>query len=181
MLSNCGVGEDASESLGLQGDSVHPKGDQSWVFIGRTDAEPEAPILWAPNVKSQLIRKDPDAGKDWRQEKWTTEDEMDGWHHQLSGREFEQAPGDGDGQGSLACCNPWGCKELDTTDWLNNNSKILIKFRNVFWWAVGNRLERSNYRKIKMLSESCCTSFKQWPMTEHLSLTELDFHVRLNL
>ena len=84
MLLNWGVGEDASESLGLQGDPVYPKGDQVWAFIGRTDAEPEAPILWAPNVKSQLIRKDPDAGKDWEQEeKGVTEDEMDGWHHRL--------------------------------------------------------------------------------------------------
>ena len=91
---------------------VHPKGDQSWVFIGRTDAEAETPILWPPDAKSCLIRKDPDAGKDWRQEeKGTTEDEMAGWHQQLHGREFEQAPGDGEGQGSLACCSPWSRKE----------------------------------------------------------------------
>ena len=83
MLLNCGAGEDSRDSLGLQGDPVYPKGDQSWAFIGRTDAEPEAPILWAPNVKSQLIRKDPDAGKDGGQEeKGTTEDEMIGWHLQ---------------------------------------------------------------------------------------------------
>ena len=87
---------------------VHPKGDQSWVFIGRTDAEAETPILWPPDVKSWLIRKDPDAGKDWRREKGTTEDEMVGWHHRLDGHEFEQTPGVGDGQRGLACCSPWG-------------------------------------------------------------------------
>ena len=104
---------------------VHPKGNQSWVFIGKTDAEAEAPILWPPNAKSQLTRKDPDAGKDWRQEeKEMTEDEMVGWHHQLNGHEFEQAPGDGEGQGSLECCSPWGHKESDATEQLNNNKEI---------------------------------------------------------
>ena len=82
---------------------VHPKGTQSWIFIGRTDAEAEAPMLWSPDVKYWLIGKDPDAGKDWRQEEeGMTEDEMVGWHHWLNGHEF------GDGQGSLACCSPWG-------------------------------------------------------------------------
>ena len=96
---------------------VHPKGDQSWVFIGRTDAEAETPILWPRDAKNGFIRKDPDAGKDGRQEeKGTTEDEMVGWHHRLNGHEFEQAPGDGEGQGSLACCSPWGHKEMDTTE-----------------------------------------------------------------
>ena len=96
---------------------VNPKGNQSWIFIGRTDAEAEAPILWPPDANSQLIRKDPDAGKDWRQEEMgTTEDEVVGWHHQLNGHEFEQAPKDGDGQGSLVCCSPWGRKESDTTE-----------------------------------------------------------------
>ena len=84
--------------------SVHPKGNQSWIFIGRTDAEAETPILWPPDVKNWLTGKDPDAGKDWRQEeKRTTEDEMVGWHHQFDGQEFEQTPGLGDGQGSLVC------------------------------------------------------------------------------
>ena len=87
MLLNCGAGEDSWESLGLQG--VHPKGDQSWVFIGRIDAEAEAPILWSLDTKNWLIWKDPDAGRDWRQEKDTTKDEMVGWHHRLDGREFE--------------------------------------------------------------------------------------------
>ena len=87
---------------------------------GRTDAEAEAPTLWAPDAKNWLIWKDPDAGKDWRwEEKGTTEDEVVGWRHQLDGHEFEQAPGVGDGQGGLVCCNPWDGKELDTTEWLN--------------------------------------------------------------
>ena len=88
---------------------VNPKGNQSWTFIGRTDAEAEGPVLWLPDVKSQLIRKDPDAGKDWRkEEKGTTDGEMVAWHHQLNGHEFEQALGVGEGQGSLVCCSPWG-------------------------------------------------------------------------
>ena len=90
---------------------VHPKGNQSWIFIGRTDAEAETPILWPPDEKNWLIGKDPDAGKDWRQEeKGKTEDEMVGWHHRLNGHEFEQALRAGDGQGSLMCCSPWGCR-----------------------------------------------------------------------
>ena len=99
---------------------VHPKGDQSWVFIGRTDAEGETPILWPPHAKSWLIGKDPDAGKDCGQEeKGTTKDEMAGWHHGLDRRESEWTPGVGDGQGGLACCNSWGRKESDMTELLN--------------------------------------------------------------
>ena len=99
---------------------VQPKGDQSWVFIGWTDAEAETPILWPLDAKSWLIGKDPDAGKDWGQEKkGTTEDEMVGWHHRLDGHEFGWTPGVGDGQGELACCGLWGGKELETTEWLN--------------------------------------------------------------
>ena len=99
---------------------VYPKGNQSWIFVGRTDVEAETPILWPPDAKKRLIGKDLDAGKDWRQEeKGTTEDEMVGWHHQHNEHEFEQAPGVGDGQGSLGCCSPWGCKESDMTKWLN--------------------------------------------------------------
>ena len=89
---------------------VNPKGNQPWIFIGRTDAEAKAPILWTPDAKSWLIGKDPDAGKDWGQEKGTTEDEMVGWHYWLNGNEFEQVPGIGEGQGSLVCCSPWGCR-----------------------------------------------------------------------
>ena len=99
---------------------VHPKGDQSWVFTGRTDAEAETPILWLPGAKNWLIWKDADPGKDWRQEEQgTTEDEMVGWHHQFNEHEFEKAPGVGDGQGSLVCCNAWGCKESDMTEQQN--------------------------------------------------------------
>ena len=87
-----------------------------YLFIGRADAEAETPKFWPPEGKSGFIRKGPDAGKDWRQEeKGMTEDEMIGWHHWLSGHEFEQSPGDGEGQGSVACCSPWGCKELNTS------------------------------------------------------------------
>ena len=99
---------------------VHPKGDQSWVFIGRTDVEAETPILWPPDAKSWLTWKDPDAGKDWwQEEKGAREDEMVRWHHQLSGHEFGYSPGVGDGQGGQACCNSWGRKESGTTEWLN--------------------------------------------------------------
>ena len=99
---------------------VHSKGNQSWVFVGRTDVEAETPIFWPPDVKNWLTGKDPDAGKDWRrEEKGATQDEMVGWHHQLNGHEFEQAPGVGDGQRSLACCDSWGCKESEMTKRLN--------------------------------------------------------------
>ena len=99
---------------------VNPKGNQSWIFIGRTDAEAETSILWPLDAKNWLVWKDPDAGKDWRQEeKGTSEDEMVGWHHQLDGHESEQAPGVGDGQGNLVCCSPWGHQESNTTEQLN--------------------------------------------------------------
>ena len=97
---------------------VHPQGNQYWMFIGRTDAEAETPVHWPPDARSQLIKKVPDTQKDWRQEeKGMTENEMLGWHHRLNGHEFEQAPGDGEGQGGLVCCSPWGPKELDMTEW----------------------------------------------------------------
>ena len=103
---------------------VHPKGDQTWIFTGRADAEAEALKLWPPDAKSGLIRKDPDAGKDWRQEeKGMTKEEMVGRHHWLNGHEFEQAAGDGEGQGSLVCYSPCGRRESDMTEWLNNKGK----------------------------------------------------------
>ena len=110
---------------------VHSEGDQPWDFFGRNDAKPETPVLWPPHAKSWLIEKDSDAGRDWgREEKGTIEDEMAGWHHWLDGHESEWTPGDGDGQGGLACCDSWGRKESDTTEWLNwtelNSSKLLI-------------------------------------------------------
>ena len=99
---------------------VYPKGDQSWVFIGRTDVEAETPIFWPPDAKSWLIGKDPDAEKDWGQEETgTTEDKIVGWHHRLDGHGFGWTPGVGDGQGGLACCSSWGHKESDTTEQLN--------------------------------------------------------------
>ena len=105
---------------------VHPKGDQSRLLIGRTDAEAETPILWLPDAKSWLIWKDLDAGKDWRrEEKGTTEDEMAGWHHRLNGHVVEWTLGVGDGQGGLECCNSCGHKELDTTEQLNWTDTVL--------------------------------------------------------
>ena len=99
---------------------VHPKGNHSWMFIGRTDVEAETPILWPPDAKSWLIWKDHDAGKDWRQEeKGTIEDEMAGWHHWLNRHEFEKTLRVGDGQGGLEYCSPWGCKQSDMTEQLN--------------------------------------------------------------
>ena len=99
---------------------VHSEGDQAWDFFGRNDAKAETPVLWSPHSKSWLIGKDSDAGRDWGQEeKGMTEDEMAWWHHWLDGRESEWTPGVGDGQGGLACCDSWGRKESDTTEWLN--------------------------------------------------------------
>ena len=121
MLLNCGIDKTLESPLDCKEiKPINPKGNKSWIFIGRTDAEAEDPILLPPNVKSWLIGKDPDAGKDWKQEeKGTAEDEMVGWHHRLDGHEFEHAPGVGNGQGSLECCSPWGCKESDMAEQLN--------------------------------------------------------------
>ena len=103
--------------------SINTKGNQPWIFIGRTDAEAKALKLWQPDAKSWPIGKDPDSGKDRRQEeKGAAENEMVGWYHQRNGHEFEQTPGDGEGLGSLACFSPWGHKELDMTERVNNNS-----------------------------------------------------------
>ena len=108
---------------------VNPKGNQSWIFIERTDAKAEALVLWPPDVKSWLTRKDPSAGKHWcQEEKVMTDDEMVGWHHWLDAYEFVQASGVGDGQGSLMCCSPWGHKELDTT--VTELNWIVIHFSN---------------------------------------------------
>ena len=105
---------------------VHSEGDQPWVFFGKNDAKAETLVLWAPHAKSWLIRKHSDAGRDWGQEEnGMTEDEMAGWHHQFDGCEFEWTLGVGDGQGGLACCNSWGHKESDMTEWLNWTQLIL--------------------------------------------------------
>ena len=110
---------------------VHSEGDQPWDFFGGNDAEAETLVLWPPHAKSWLIGKDPDAGRDWGQEeKGTTEDEMAGWHHWLDGRESEWTAGGGDGQGSLACWDSWGCKESNMTERLNWSEGFLIK-----WWG----------------------------------------------
>ena len=129
ILSNCGAGENSWESLEQQEDQpVNPKGNQSWIFIGRTDAEAEAP-LWPPVVKNWLVGKDPYAGKDWRQEKkGTREDKMFGWHHWLDGHELEQALGVGNGQGALVCYSPWGQSQT-RLNWTNlrRSQSILSK------------------------------------------------------
>ena len=118
---------------------VNPKGNQSWIFIGRTDAKAEAPILWPPAVKNWPIGKDPDAGKDWRQEeKGTTEDEMVRWHHRLNGHTFEQTPGVGEGQGSLVCYSPRCRKESDMTEWLNWTDVLGKSWsQSLNMWCVG--------------------------------------------
>ena len=139
---------------------VHPKGNQSWIFIGRTDAEAETPILWPtdakiwligkdPDAKNWLIGKDPDAGKDWRwEENGMTEDEMVGWHHRVDGQESEQAPGDGDRPESLACSSSWGCKQSDMTEWLNWTEQ---KKKNFFF------LERENHCESCTCPQEGCT------------------------
>ena len=135
---------------------VNPKGDQSLIFTGRVDVEAEAPILWSPDVKSWLIRRDPDAGKDWKwKKKGTTENEMVEWHHQLNGHEFEQALRDGEGQGSLACCSPWGCKESDMTVQLNKN--------NVFS-NVGNKVWKIQSSEDLGFMDELHTPIKSWDL-----------------
>ena len=147
MPSNCGVGEDSLESLDSKEiKPVNSKENRPWIFIGGIDADAEALILRPFDVNCQFTGKDPDAGKDWRQEeKGMTEDEMIGWNNQLDGREFKQALEDGEGQGSLVWCSPWGRKESDTTDWLNNDKLIMQALR---------------------LNTTCCKennySFKNW-------------------
>ena len=148
---------------------VHPKGDQSGIFIGRTDAEAETPILWPPDAKSWLIGKDPDVGKDWRQEeKGTTEDETVGWHRRLSGHGFEWTPAVGDGQGGLACCSPLGHKESDTADGLNcteewSSLRHLTRKTPEDWGSPGLRRPqrcwhgaRVRCREKGVLSGLCC-------------------------
>ena len=126
MLLNCGVGEDSRDCQEIK--PVNPKGNQSWIFIGRTDAKAESWIFWPADVKNWLIGRDPDAGKDWRQEeKGTPEDEMVGWHLWLNGHGFEKAPGDDEGQQSLACCCPWGHKESDKAEQLDSNNQLITR------------------------------------------------------
>ena len=130
---------------------VNPKGNQLRILIGRTDAEAEAPILWPPDMKGQPIWKDPDAGKDWRQEeKGMIEDEVVGWHHQLNGHEFAQTPGDGEGQGNLACYSPCSCKQSDMTEQLNNrslffNSPCLCPFLSSRYPSASSQLPHNQH------------------------------------
>ena len=121
MLLNSGAGEElwCSPLDCKEIQPVNPKGNQSWIFIGKTDAENETPIIWPPDAKNWLIGKDPNPGQDGKQENWTTGDEVAGWHHQLNGHEFEQVLGVVDGHRSLASCNPCCHKELYMTEWLN--------------------------------------------------------------
>ena len=129
---------------------VHPKRNQSLIFIGRTDPEAEIPIFWPPDAKNWVIGKDPDAGKDWRLGKRTTEDEMIWWHHWLDGHEFEQALGVGDGQGSLACCGSWGCYKSAMTEQLNWPELIPTErsayYKHVAWWIF-----KSEFRSISRI------------------------------
>ena len=152
MVLNCGVREDSWESLGLQGDPTsHPKGDQSWVFIGRTDVEKLIFQYFGYWCEELTHSKDPDAGKDWGQEeKGTTEDEMVAWHLWLKGHEFEQAPGDGGGQGGLACCSPWDRKESDTNERLNWSEFPLIC--HLYWLVASmDNLKSLRKKEIKWL------------------------------
>ena len=146
---------------------VHPKGNQPWMFfIGRTDAEAEAPIRWPPEAKSRLTGKDPDARKDWRQDEGTAEDEMVGWYHQLNGHEFEQALGDGEGQGSRACCSPWGHKESDMTERLNHTELSMFCPPNLpltqtpnwfFLLCILSQLRHYYYLYMCSVAKSCST------------------------
>ena len=154
---------------------VYPKGNQSWIFIGRNDAEAEAPILWLTDVKNWLTGKDADAGKDWRQEeKGTSEIEMVGWHHWLNGHECEQAPGVGDEQGSLACCSLWGSKESDTTELLNwtelkpqCNAPFPPCLRNLWTYSRKKRKKKSIQRAFVFLLCIFMTSSPGGPVVKN--------------
>ena len=135
---------------------------KSRIFIGRTDAEAETPILWLPDVKNWLIWKDPDAGKDWRwEEKGTTEDEMAGWHHWLDGRGFWWTPGVGDGQGDLECCDSWGRKESDTIEWLNW-TVLTAECIVVFLWLTSNAFWHSKIQLKRALRSALRKMIKNW-------------------
>ena len=133
----------------------------SWVFIGRSDAEAETPVLRPPHAKSWFIGKDSDAGRDWEQEeKGTTEDEIAGWHHGLDGDEFEWTLGDGDGQGGLVCCNSWGCKELDMTERLNwTELKIISSFHSSMWKEILNICEKIGKSILNLLFKKKLATF----------------------
>ena len=130
---------------------VHPKGNESWVFIGGTDVEAETPIFWPHDEKSWLIWKDPDVGKDWGQEKGMMEHEMAGWHYRLNGHGFGWTSGFGDGQGDLACCGSWGRKELDMTEPLNWTELSDNPFQVATEWSLVSSVKRSRGKRSKSL------------------------------
>ena len=134
---------------------VHSKGDQPWDLFGRNDAKAETPVLWPPHVKSWLLGKDSDAGRDWGQEeKGMTEDEMAGWHHWLDGHESEWTPGDGDEQGGLACCDSWGLKELDMTErlnWTELNKNLVYSSGNSIQYSIMTYMERKSKKKWRYI------------------------------
>ena len=138
---------------------INHKGNQSWIFTGRTEAEPESPILWPPDVKNWLTGKDSHAGKDrGQEEKGVTQDEMVGWHHRLNGHELERTPADSEGQGSLVCCSPWGRKELNTTEWLKNTQHSW--FSLLCWFLL--------YSKVNQLYiDVCPLSFRIFSRIGH--------------
>ena len=145
---------------------VHPKGDQSWVFIGRTNVEAETPILWPSDIKSWVIWKDPDAGKDWRQEeKGMTEDETVGWRHWLDGHGFGWTLGVGDGQGGVACCSSWGHKELDTNEQLNW-TKLITGWDSRSTGTLGPLWPSTNMQSVPTICTSCCI-WCWWPHSYH--------------
>ena len=149
MLSNCAAGEDPWESLGLQGNQT----SQSWIITERTDADDETLILWPPDAKSRLIRKDPDLGKDQRQEKnGTIEGEMVGWHHQINGHEFGQTLGESEGQGSLVCCSSWG-RSVRHDRGLNNEQQQ--RHESVLPWASDKNLLSIPLLKCKCPLQWC--------------------------
>ena len=153
MLSKCGAGEDTESPLDSKKiKPVNRKGNQSWIFIGRTHAEAETPIIWPSAVKSRFTGKDPDAVKNWGQEeKGETEDEMSRWHHWLNGYNFEQAQQDSEGQGSLGCCSPWVHEELDLTEQLNNNLSFSpCQFQFFLLFLLGQYLV-SHFKNVYIL------------------------------
>ena len=151
---------------------VNPKGNQSWISIGRTDTSAEAPILWSSDVKNCLIGKDPDAGQDWRREvKARTEDEMVWWHQWLDGHEFEQSLGTGEGQRSLACCSPWGHKESGTIEQLNwtkfcpSSGAIFQSVPNFIPFPLGSRcadLEKARISNLVLIYTHLMGLASQW-------------------
>ena len=156
---------------------VNAKGNQSWIFTGMTDAEAETLILWPPNMNKWLIGKDPGAGKDWRQEKGMTEDEMVGWYHWLDGHKFDKAPRIGDGQGTLACCSRWGRKELDMTDRLNWLTDIVQDLSASSKINCNTHTHKHKNKSADIKSAFCCFIWReqQWKQGHDGLLTELSW------